>query len=50
MKGLHIGSAFFVATYYFVPPLLKAKLCGVPTRAIFKFWCAVGKRKRVAEC
>jgi hypothetical protein len=38
-----MGSAFFVATYCFVPPLRKAKFCGVPSRTTIKVGCAVGK-------
>jgi hypothetical protein len=43
--NLHIGFAFFVATYCFVTPFRKAKFCGVPSRAIVKVWCAVGVKR-----
>jgi hypothetical protein len=36
---------FFVATYCFVPSFRKAKSCGVPSRAIVKVGCAVGKKR-----
>jgi hypothetical protein len=35
----------FVATYCFVPPFRKAKFCGVPSRAIVKVGCAVGRKR-----
>jgi hypothetical protein len=41
--------AFFVTMYCFVLPFCKAKFCGVPSEAIVKVGCAVGKKKKVAE-
>jgi hypothetical protein len=34
-----------VAMYRLVPPLYKKKFCGVPSRAIVKVGCAVGKER-----